>query len=79
MAEEEFIEIQLSAVDDWPHYLSCFPIKKGESMINQVFTIFCVCDELVQAFEIKDDPQCKMSASEVMKFALTSALYYGCD
>jgi len=26
-------------------------------MINQVITIFCVCDEDVQTFEIKDDPQ----------------------
>lgn len=48
-------------------------------MINQAITIYCVCDEVVKTFEIRDDPQCKMSTSEVMTFALTSALYYGCD
>ena len=48
-------------------------------MINQVITIFCVCDEVAQTFGIRDDPKCKMTTSEVMTFALTSGLYYGCD
>ncbi len=48
-------------------------------MINQVITIYCVCDEFTRCFGIIDDPQCKMSTSEIMTFALAIALMYGFD
>ena len=48
-------------------------------MIDQFITIFCVCDEAVKYVNFRDNSQCKMSTSEVMTFAITSALIYGCN
>jgi hypothetical protein len=48
-------------------------------MIDQVITIFCVCDEAVKYLSFQDELQCKMRSSEVMTFAITAALVYGCD
>jgi IS5 family transposase len=45
-------------------------------MNEQVITIFCICDEIVKSFAFFDDPQQKMSTSEIMTFALISALHY---
>lgn len=38
--------------------------------------IFCICDEVVKSFGYSDDPQHKMSNSEIMTFALISAMHY---
>ena len=48
-------------------------------MLDQVTVIYCICDEVVKALNIKDDSQCQMSSSEIMTFALMSAMLYGCD
>lgn len=37
-------------------------------MLDEKIVVYCICDEVWKAFNIKDDPQCKMSA-----------LYYGCN
>ena len=38
-------------------------------MNEQAIAIFCICDEVVKYFGLKDDPQCKMTTSELMTFA----------
>ena len=48
-------------------------------MNEQAIVIFCICDEIVKCFGLKDDPQCKMSTAEVMTFALISATHYRGD
>jgi hypothetical protein len=48
-------------------------------MHEQAIAIFCICEELVKFYGLIDDPQCKMSTSEVMTLALISALHYRCD
>jgi len=46
-------------------------------MIDQMIITYCICDEVVKTFNIKDDIQCKMSTAEIMTFAITSAILYG--
>lgn len=48
-------------------------------MNEQAVAIFCICDEVVKYFGLKDDPQCKMTSSELMTFALLSATHFQCD
>lgn len=48
-------------------------------MIDQIITIYCICDEVCKVFELRDDPQCKMSTPEVMAFSIISAHSYGCN
>lgn len=48
-------------------------------MHEQAITIFCICDEVVKYFALRDDPQCKMSTSEIMTFALLSSTHFQCD
>ena len=48
-------------------------------MNQQAVVIYCICDEVVKYFGMKDDPQCKMSSSELVAFALLSATYFQCD
>src|SRR5271170_356365 len=48
-------------------------------MNEQAIAIFCICDEVVKYFGLKDDPQCKMTTSELMTFALLSATHFHCD
>ena len=48
-------------------------------MHEQAIAIYCICEEVLQTFQLTDDPQCKMSSSEVMTFALLSAIHYHCD
>lgn len=42
---------------------------------EQIISIYCVCDELVKAYQIQDDKQCKMSSAEIMTFAMFSTLH----
>ena len=46
-------------------------------MLYQITAIYCICDEIFQMLNIKDDIQSKMSNAEVVTFALISALHYG--
>ncbi len=48
-------------------------------MFSQTIALYCICDEVVKSLNIKDDEQCKMSTSEVMTFAIMSAILFGCD
>ena len=48
-------------------------------MHAQAIAIYCICEEVLQTFQLTDDLQCKMSSSEVMTFALLSAIHYHCD
>lgn len=48
-------------------------------MNEQAIAIFCICDEVTKFFGLKDDPQCKMTTSELMTFALLSASHFQCN
>lgn len=48
-------------------------------MNQQAIAIFCICDEAVKYFGLRDDPQCKMTNSEIMTFALLSATHFQCN
>ncbi len=42
----------------------------------EITTIFVLCDELITALHLHEDPQVKMNNAEVMTVALTSACYF---
>jgi predicted ABC-type ATPase len=48
-------------------------------MKEQAVAIFCICDEVSKYLDLKDDPQCKMSTSELMTFAILAATYFQAD
>jgi transposase len=48
-------------------------------MHEQAIAIYCICEEIVKCFGLIDDYQCKMTTSEVMAFAVISAVSYQCD
>ena len=48
-------------------------------MNDKAVTIYCICAELLESLNIRDDPQSKMTTPEVLSFAIISALYYGCN
>lgn len=48
-------------------------------MHEQAIAIYCICDEVVKYLGMVDDRQCKMSSSEVMTFALLSAIHFQGD
>ncbi len=52
---------------------------RRNGMLDQSIVTYCICDEIIKIFGFEDDPQCKMSTSEVMTFAIMSALLFGCD
>jgi hypothetical protein len=52
---------------------------KEDIMNDQAVAIFCICDEVVKYFGLKDDPQCLMTISELMTFALLSATHFQCN
>lgn len=46
-------------------------------MQDTILTIFCLCDDLLQALDYTDDPQTKLSTAEVMLVPLVAARYHG--
>ncbi|HSM56201.1 MAG TPA: hypothetical protein VK879_08610, partial [Candidatus Sulfomarinibacteraceae bacterium] len=46
-------------------------------MDDEILTIYCLCDELLQAVGHRDDPQCQMSSAEVMTVAIVAARCFG--
>ena len=46
-------------------------------MEMQVITVYCVCDDLVKFFGIKDDVQATMSTAEVLTTAIVAAMFFG--
>jgi len=51
--------------------------KKGNAMEMQVIIVYCVCDDLVKFFDLKDDIQVKMSSSEVLTIGIVAAMFFG--
>jgi hypothetical protein len=45
-------------------------------MTLQLIFLYCLCDELLKSSTLKDDPQSRMTYSEVMTFAIAAALYF---
>jgi len=45
-------------------------------MENMILTIFVLCDELLKALKIKEDPQVKMNNAEVMTLGLVAAYFF---
>jgi hypothetical protein len=46
-------------------------------MDDTIVVIYCLCDDLLQALDHRDDPQSKMSDAEVMTTALVAARFFG--
>lgn len=46
-------------------------------MDNQIVAVYCLCDDMLKAIHFRDDPQCKMTAAEVMTTAIIAALLFG--
>ena len=46
-------------------------------MDTQIVAVYCICDDLLQALNHQNDPQCQMSDSEVMTTAIVAMLYFG--
>ena len=46
-------------------------------MEEQVITIFCIIDDILKTLKIKDNPQTKMSSSEVLTTAIIACLFFG--
>lgn len=42
----------------------------------EITTIYCICEDLLKALCIKEDPQVKMNNAEVMTVALTASMYF---
>ena len=45
-------------------------------MDEQIITIYCLCDDLLQSLHHFEDPQCTMSDAEVMSTALVAARFF---
>lgn len=48
-------------------------------MNEQAIVIYYICDEVAKSFGIRDNSQSKMSTSEIMAFAILSAMHFQCD
>jgi len=46
-------------------------------MNHEITTIYCIVDDILKALNIKDDPQTKMSSSEVLTTAIVACLFFG--
>ena len=46
-------------------------------MQDTITTIYCLCDDFLQAMNYRDDPQSLLSNTEVMSVPLVAALYFG--
>ncbi|WP_372371119.1 hypothetical protein [Candidatus Uabimicrobium sp. HlEnr_7] len=46
-------------------------------MEKEIISVFCICDEITQVLKIVEDPQVKMTNSEIMTTALVSMLVKG--
>ncbi|MGB1251024.1 MAG: transposase [Candidatus Promineifilaceae bacterium] len=46
-------------------------------MDDEILTIYCLCDDMLQAIGHQDNSQCRMSSAEVMTVAIVAALHFG--
>jgi len=44
-------------------------------MEEEITTVFSLCDDLLKAMDIQEDPQVKMNNAEVMTVALSASMY----
>lgn len=42
----------------------------------KIIAIYCICDDFLSAFGLKDDKQCRMTLAEILTVAITSALFF---
>ncbi len=45
-------------------------------METYVTTVYVIADEIIRILKIQDDPQSKMSTSEVITFAIVTAKFF---
>ena len=45
-------------------------------MEEEITTIYCLCDDLLKAMDIQEDPQVRMNNAEVMTVALSASLFF---
>jgi hypothetical protein len=45
-------------------------------MDTEIVAVFCLCDDILQALQHRNDRQCQMSDAEVITTALVAALYF---
>lgn len=46
-------------------------------MDTQIVTVYCLCDDMLQALHHRNDPQCQVTDAEIMTTALVAALFFG--
>jgi hypothetical protein len=45
-------------------------------MHTKIICIYCICDDFLSAFRLRDDTQCRMSSAEILTVAIISALFF---
>jgi hypothetical protein len=56
---------------------SLYPSKEIPIMDEKILTVYCLCEDLLKALGLREDPQRQMSDAEVMTTALVAALFFG--
>ena len=46
-------------------------------MVEEIITIFCICDDYLKANNYKDHPQAQMSTSEILTTAIVATKFFG--
>jgi IS5 family transposase len=42
----------------------------------KIICIYCICDDFLSAFGLRDDKQCRMTSAEILTVAIVSALFF---
>lgn len=42
----------------------------------KIILIYCICDDFLSAFGLKDDKQCRMTSAEILTVAIVAALFF---
>ncbi len=48
-------------------------------MDDTITTIYCLCDDFLKATGYRDNPQVRLSTTEVMSVALLAAVFFGAN
>jgi hypothetical protein len=48
-------------------------------MVEEIITIFCICDDLLKEIGYLDDKQARISTSEILTIALVAAKFFGAN
>jgi hypothetical protein len=46
-------------------------------MVDEIVTVFCICDDYLKSIEYRDDKQSMMSTSEILTTAIVAAKFFG--